>query len=343
MAPRSIWNGYLKLSLVSCPIALYPAISTAERLSFRQVNKATGNRLRQQLIDAGTGERVARHEMGRGYEIGDEQFVVVQDEELEAARRSARTRAYGPAAASVPEEPAQGTSSRSPPATRAQNDAESAAANAILPPRPKVENTHTIEVERFVPRSQIDARYYLTPYYITPRGETDMEPFAVIRDAMARTELVGMGHVVLSNRERPILVEPMGKGLRAMTLRYTHEVRDEAQYFSQIPELTLPKEMLGIADRILEAMKSDFDPARLEDRYRTALVAMLRNKRSQVPTASRSAVPSPANVINLMDVLRRSLAAKQSPAQRSGRKPTRTAAAASARPGPRKRSRASQA
>ncbi len=342
MAPRSFWKGYLKLSLVSCPIALYPAISAAERISFRQVNKATGNRLRQQLIDAATGERVDPHEMGRGYEVGDNQFVLVQDEELEAARREARTRSYGAAAASPPEKHALGLSPRSVSSTRAGKPAESESPAAILPSRPKIENTHTIEIERFVLRGQIDARYHLTPYYITPRGEMDIEPFAIIRDAMARTELVGMGHVVLSNRERPIIIEPMGKGLRGMTLRYTHEVRDETEYFSRIPELTLPKEMLGIAERILEAMKSDFDPARLEDRYRTALVAMLRKKRPQAPKASRSALPSRENVINLMDVLRRSLAAKQSPVQRSGHKPTRTVAAASAKPGPSKRSRARQ-
>jgi DNA end-binding protein Ku len=222
------------------------------------------------------------------------------------------------------------------PATRAGKAAEVEPPPAIVPSRPKIENTRTIEVECFVPRGQIDARYHHTPYYIAPRGEMDIEPFAVIRDAMARTELVGMGHVVLLNRERPIIIEPMGKGLRGMTLRYTHEVRDETEYFSQVPELTLPQEMLGIAERILEAMKSDFDPARLEDRYRTALVAMLRNKRPHVPKASRSAVPSRENVINLMDVLRRSLAARQSPAH----KPTRTAAAAKAKPGQSKRSRA---
>ena len=90
MAHRSLWNGYLKLSLVTCPIALYPAISTSERISFRQVNKATGHRVRQQLIDSVTGQAVEPHEKGRGYEVGENQFVLVKDEELEAARREAR-------------------------------------------------------------------------------------------------------------------------------------------------------------------------------------------------------------------------------------------------------------
>ena len=87
MAPRPNWKGYLKLSLVSCPIALYPATSATERVSFRQVNKQTGNRLRQQLVDSVTGEPVNSENKGRGYEIGKDQFLMVEDEELEAIRR----------------------------------------------------------------------------------------------------------------------------------------------------------------------------------------------------------------------------------------------------------------
>ena len=84
MAPRSNWKGYLKLSLVSCPIALYPATSATERVSFRQVNRQTGNRLRQQLVDSVTGEPVGSENKGRGYEIGKDQFLMVEDAELES-------------------------------------------------------------------------------------------------------------------------------------------------------------------------------------------------------------------------------------------------------------------
>src|SRR3954470_655283 len=97
MAPRAHWKGFLKLSLVSCPIALYPAISAAEKISFRQVNRETGNRLRQQLVDAYTGEVVERHNKGRGYEVGENNFLSIEDEELEAARRDARVRPFSAA------------------------------------------------------------------------------------------------------------------------------------------------------------------------------------------------------------------------------------------------------
>src|SRR6185312_11943538 len=109
------------------------------------------------------------------------------------------------------------------------------------------------------------------PYYITPRDQVGLEAFAVIRDAMGAKGLVGMGRVVLSNRERPIVIEPMGDGLRGITLRFAHEVRSEREYFADIPEMTLPDEMLKITEHILETKTEDFDPAYLEDRYRTVL------------------------------------------------------------------------
>src|SRR6476659_10146712 len=105
MAPRAHWKGFLKLSLVSCPIALYPAIS-AEKISFRQVNRETGNRVRQQLVDTVTGEVVASHNKGRGYEVGENDFLIVPDEELAAAQQEARERPYSAAPATpVPAQP----------------------------------------------------------------------------------------------------------------------------------------------------------------------------------------------------------------------------------------------
>src|SRR5687768_2944552 len=94
MAPRPHWKGYLKLSFVSCPIALYPAVTAAERIAYRQVNKRTGNRLRHQLVDAMTGEAVASHDKGRGYEVGENQFLLVADDELSTAKEQAKTRPF---------------------------------------------------------------------------------------------------------------------------------------------------------------------------------------------------------------------------------------------------------
>jgi DNA end-binding protein Ku len=279
MAPRPHWKGYLKLSLVSCPIALYPAIAASERISFRQVNRETGNRLRQQLVDSVTGEVVEPHNKGRGYEVGENQFLMVQNEELEAAHHEARTRPFSAAPSSparTPEPEPHDPAARRGAAlklaeTRKQEDVPPIVPPSAPPPRPIVENTRTIELDRFVPREQIDPRYYNTPYYIAPRDQIGLEAFAVIRDAMAGKGLVGMGRVVLANRERPIIIEAMGMGLRGTTLRYAHEVRSETEYFSEIPPMELPDEMVRITEHILETKQEDFDTAYLEDRYRTVL------------------------------------------------------------------------
>jgi DNA end-binding protein Ku len=211
----------------------------------------------------------------------------------------------------------------------------------VVPPPPVIiENNRTIEIERFVPRAQIDPRYHDTPYYIAPRDQVGQEAFAVIREAMCGKELVGMGRVILSKRERPIIIEPLGNGLRGMTLRYAHEVRSEDEYFSDIPEIKLPDEMLRIAEHILETKTADFDRAFLEDRYRTVLVEMLRSKQAELQvTISAPPPPSGQNIINLMDALKRSLAAERPAGRTPATKSTASKAAAS-KPSPPKRSNA---
>jgi DNA end-binding protein Ku len=343
MALRSHWKGYLKLSLVSCPIALYPAIAVSERISFRQVNRETGNRLRQQLVDSVTGEVVESHNKGRGYEVGENQFLMVQNEELHAAQHEARTRPFSatpsrpaPEAEAEPHDsPARRGAALKVAETRKQEDAPPIVAPSAPPPRPIIENTRTIELDRFVPREQIDPRYYNTPYYIAPRDQIGLEAFAVIRDAMAGKGLVGMGRVVLANRERPIVIEPMGRGLRGITLRYAHEVRSETEYFSNIPRMELPDEMVRITEHILETKQEDFDPAYLEDRYRTVLVEKLREKQAQMPRRSVASVPSQQNVFNLMDALRRSIEGEQ-PAKATVKKPPAQSRTARATPRGRK-------
>ena len=218
MAPRSHWKGFLKLSLVSCPIALYPAISAAEKVSFRQVNRETGNRLRQQLVDAVTGEVVGSQNKGRGYEVGEKDFLVVENEELEAAQQQARVRPFSTAPTQPEAMPPRRDVPTKPTVPAKLPRAEREEAPPIVPPsappRPIIENTRTIELDRFVDPNQIDAVYYNAPYFIVPRDAVGQEAFAVIRDAMAAKGLVGIGRVVLSNRERPILIEPRGSGLR---------------------------------------------------------------------------------------------------------------------------------
>jgi hypothetical protein len=159
MAPRPHWKGYLKLSLVSCPIGLYPAIAASERISFRQVNRETGNRLRQQLVDTVTGEVVESHNKGRGYEVGENQFLMVQEEELEAAQQKARTRPFSAVAPRPQPEQAEQPRAKRGAAVKvvepAKGQAQREEALPIdpppAPPRPILENTRTIELPHRAP------------------------------------------------------------------------------------------------------------------------------------------------------------------------------------------------
>src|SRR5580704_14653405 len=227
MAPRAYWKGYLKLSLVSCPIALYPAASGSERVSFNRINKKTGHRLKQQLVDAETGEPVEKDDIGRGYEAAKNQFILVEDEEIDKI---------------------------------------------------KIESTHTIEIDSFVPRAEIDDRYLDSPYYIAPTDKVGMEAFSVIRDAMAEKKMVGLARVVLYRREHVVMLEPFEKGLLATTLRYAYEIRDGAEYFGDIPELKLPADMKKLATHIVDSMAGHFEPQSFDDHYEKALVELLKTK-----------------------------------------------------------------
>ncbi len=244
MAPgRPYWKGYLKLALVSCPIALYTAASSSERVSFRQINKKTGNRLRQQLVDEVTREPVEGEDKGRGYEYSKGAYIEVDDDELDAVA---------------------------------------------------VESNHTIEIDSFVPRSQIDERYLDSPYYIIPNDQVGQEAFAVIRDAMRGKGMVALARVVLAKRERVIMLQPWDKGLMGTTLRYPYELRDSSEYFDDLPTVKVAPDMLKLAQHILETKEADFDPSQFVDHYEEAVVEMLKKKQAGVATPKAKQASRPA-------------------------------------------------
>jgi len=256
MAPRAYWKGYLKLSLVSCPIALYPATSSSERVSFNRINRETGNRLKQLLVDSESGEPVEREDIAKGYEVGKGEYVLVEDDELEKIR---------------------------------------------------IESTHTIDINSFVPRAEIDDRYVGNCYYIAPTDKVGQEAFVVMRDAMRDRDMVALGRVVLSRREHVVMLEPFDKGILAATLRYAYEVRDQASYFEDIDEIKLPGEMKDLAAHIVETKAGHFDPKDYEDHYETAVVDLIRKKQAGRPIEVEKPVEEQPRVINLMDALRASV------------------------------------
>ena len=259
MAVRANWKGYLKLSLVSCKVALYPATSSSSRVRFHTLNRETGAKVKRQYIDPTTEAPVESHDQIKGFQVGKGSFIHVEDEELEAIR---------------------------------------------------IESTHTIEISSFVPREQIDTRYFEVPYYIAPEDPIGVEAFAVIRDAMREKGQAALARVVIARRERIVLLEPLGKGIMATVLRYANEVRDEAPYFEDIPDIDLPAETRQLAAHIVDTRAGEFEPAKFEDRYENAVLNLIKSKQAGEPVVAPAA-PPPTTVVNLMDALRRSIAVEK--------------------------------
>ncbi len=256
MLPRAYWKGSLKLSLVTCPVALYPASTTVERTRFHMINTETGNRLKQQMVDSETGEVVEKEQKGRGYEVNKGEYVPIEKEELEAVQ---------------------------------------------------IESNHTIDIDNFVPRDEIDKRYLDHPYYVVPDGKNGADAFAVIRDAMKDKDRVALARIVLSNRERVVAIEPLGKGFLATTLRYDYEVRDEKDFFADIKTPKVSKDMVELASHILDTKAAHFEPKKFEDEYENALKALVKRKASG-KTIKLAEKPEKAdNVIDLMAALKQSL------------------------------------
>src|SRR3984885_12419264 len=254
--PRAYWKGSLKLSLVSCPILLYPASTSVEKTRFHMINRETGNRLKQQMVDAETGDVVESDQKGRGYELSKDKFVEIDKEELEAVQ---------------------------------------------------IESNHTIDIDSFVPKDEIDKRYLNHPYYIVPDGKAGVDAFAVIRDAMKDQDRVALARIVLTNREHVIAIEPLGKGLLGTTLRYPYELRDESEFFDDIKNPKISKDMIELASHILDTKAAHFDPAKFTDAYENALKALVRRKAAGKPIKVAEPEERPSNVINLMDALKQSL------------------------------------
>src|ERR1700742_3466655 len=266
--PRAYWKGSLKLSLVSCPVVLYPASTSIDKTRFHMINKETGNRLKQQMVDSETGDVVESDQKGRGYELKKGEYVEIEKEELEAVQ---------------------------------------------------IESNHTIDIDSFVPRGEIDKRYLNHPYYIVPDGKAGIDAFAVIRDAMKDQDRVALARIVLTNRENVIAIEPFSKGLLGTTLRYPYELRDADDYFDDIKSPKISKDMVELAVHILDSKAAHFDPSKFKDEYEDALKKLVRRKASGKTIEAPEREAKPDNVVSLMDALKQSLKTRGS-ARRSGDK-----------------------
>jgi DNA end-binding protein Ku len=171
-----------------------------------------------------------------------------------------------------------------------------------------------------VPRTEIDDLYIVRPYYLVPDGKVGHDAYAVIRDTIKATAKVALARVVLTNREHIIAVEARDKCLMGMLLRYPYEVRQAADYFDDIKDVKITKDMLDLAKHIVDQKSGHFDPERFEDHYENALTELLAKKQKGLPITAPKR-PEGSNVVDLMDALRQSL--KPGSAPKRQRRPPR--------------------
>jgi DNA end-binding protein Ku len=275
LSARPVWQGHLRLSLVSCPVGLYKATTRANDISFHLINRDTNNRIRMVPTDPEAGP-VSRSDLVRGYEIEKNRYVIVTDEELDSVR---------------------------------------------------LKTTHTLDIERFVDADTIDRLFWDEPYVLLPTDDIAAHAYAVIREAMADTNRIALGRVVMHTRERLMAIEPRDHGLLTYTLRMRDEVVNFARALESIPAAKPARQMVEIANKIIAQLEGPFDPAEFRDRYEEALRDLIHRKEHGERPVAVAPPAAPSNVIDLMAALKKSLGVK--PARAKPR--SRTAAASAIR------------
>lgn len=271
MAPRSFWKGYLRLSLVTCRVAMTPATTTQGKLRFHTVNRATGNRVESRYVDEVTGKPVREDDQARGYPVGPDRLVTFDEAELDAVA---------------------------------------------------LESTRTIDIDMFVNQDDIGWIWLDKPHYLTPDDKIAEEAFAVIRDAMAATGMVGIARLVLYRRERAVMLQPRGKGVVVWTLRYGDEVRDAEEYFAGIDTAKPDAAALKLVGKLIGERTADWDPAMVADPVQKrlkAIIAARKRKQKPAPRAGKAEAgpaDTPDNVVSIMDALRRSVEAEKKGSKR---------------------------
>jgi DNA end-binding protein Ku len=256
MAVRSAWKGYIKLSLVTCAVELFNATTATEKVSFRILNRATGNTVTRQYVDSETGKVVGDDDEIKGYETSSGHYLLIEEDEIEAVQ---------------------------------------------------IESNHTLNLEGFVEKSEIDPIYLDTPYYLAPADEVSEEAFAVIRDALAAKKMAGMARMVLYRRERPVVIEARDRGMLLTTLRFDKLVRKPETIFGHIDKIKTDSEMIELASHIIDRKRAKFDPSEFDDKYEDALLDLIKAKKAGKKVPISAPTPKPSNVVNLFDALKKSL------------------------------------
>lgn len=279
MPARAYWSGQIRLALVSIPVQLFSATKSAARISFNQIHKPSGKRIRYEKVVPGVGA-IDTEEIVRGYEVEKGKYVLFDDQEIDDV---------------------------------------------------KLEAKRTIDLVQFVDEDEIDPVFFDKPLYVAPdEDEVAGEAYVVLRDALRKTGKVGLGQVVVRGKASIVCLKPHGKGLVIETLRYVDEVNKADQYFTEVPEIEPEEELKTMAEELIKRKVKPFDAKAFKDPYDVALRELIQAKLEDRPPEEIDQPEVGAQVINLMDALKKSMSAGKSKQGGTKSRTSKTAAKSSA-------------
>jgi DNA end-binding protein Ku len=256
MPARAYWQGQIRLALVSIPVQVFSATKSAARISFNQIHKPSGKRIRYEKVVPGVGP-VDPKDIVKGYEVEKGKYVLLTDDEIEDV---------------------------------------------------KLEAKRTIDLVQFVDAGEVDPLYFDKPYFVSPEeDETSAEAYVVLRDALKETGKVGIGHIVARGHSSLVALRPYGKGLMIETLHYADEVQKPDAFYASVPESKPDKELLSLAEELIERKTKPFDPRAFSDPYEAALRELIDAKMENRPPEEIEEPQIGAKVIDLMEALKRSV------------------------------------
>lgn len=253
---RAIWSGAVSFGLVNVPIRLYSATSSKD-VSFRELQEGTGKRIRHRRVAEGTDDEVDYEDVVKGYEVGEDRYVTLTQEELEAA------------------EP---------------------------------ERSRTIEIEDFVDLADIDPIYFQKTYYLGPQEGAE-KPYALLRRAMEETAKVGIARFVFRTKEHLAAIRPIDGLLGVETMFFADEIRGADEVGGAPVKEDVTDRELQMARQLIESMASDWEPERYRDTHRGRLLDLIERKAEGEEVVVPEGEGEPAEVVDLMAALQRSVEA----------------------------------
>ncbi len=272
---RPYWSGQITISLVSFSVKLYVATEAKSQISFHQISRSTGERVRHQRVlasaqqahedspgeDTPAASVVEKDEIVKGYEYRKGEYVTIEPSELAALR---------------------------------------------------VPSKHTMEVSQFVDRDDIDPEYFEKPYFVVPENESQTQAFAVVRKALQDTKKVALSKIAFAGREHVVAITPSPDesfpGMMAYIMRYQEELRDPKEYFRDIKKVEVDEDSLALAKELIKRKAAKFAPSKFVDGYEVALKELVEAKVNHAPIPKDEApAPQRGKVISLMDALRKSV------------------------------------